>query len=286
MRRCAAGLAAVAAVVMLGASPARGETRAEVRALAERAAHSDAALERLRRVREVDGVPVDFRVALNARNADLERRLDELSASLVSGVARRDAAKATADARDILAERRFRGSDVPRPFRGVLEWLGEELRPVGRAFEWLGERLPGGLLTLWTIVAVAVILLAAVAAGRVARRRGNLLVEHARTARFARRADPDALERAADDAERAGELERALRLRFRAGLIRLARRGAIPARESITSGEIRRLLALPEFDRLSRTFDEVVYGDRAAVAADVGDAKREWPRVLEQAPAG
>jgi hypothetical protein len=281
VRRIAAGLAAVGAVAMLGAPPARAETRAEAQILAERAANSSAALERLRSVREVDGVPVDFRAALDARGAELERRLDELSASLVSGVAPPDASKATADARDILAERRFHGSDVPRPFRGVLEWLGETL---GRGFDWLGGRLPGGLWTLWTIVSAAVILLALLVAGRVARRRGGVLVERARTARFARKEDPDALERAADDAERAGELERALRLRFRAGLIRLARRGAIPARDSITSGEIRRLLALPEFDRLSRTFDEVVYGDRAAVADDVGAAKRAWPRVLEQAP--
>lgn len=282
MRRCAAGVAALAVVAVLGAAPARGETRAEVRSLAERASQSEAALERLRSVREVDGVPVDLRTALDARGAELERRLDELSATFGSGGTRRDAAEAAADAREILADRRFHGSDVPRPFRGVLEWLGE---PLGRALDWLGERLPGGLWTLWTIVCATVILFAVLVAGRVARRRGDLFVAHARSTRFARGEEPGALERAADEAERTGELERALRLRFRAGLIRLARRGAIPARESITSGEIRRLLALPEFDRLSRTFDEVVYGDRAAVAADVGDAKREWPRVLDQAPA-
>ena len=54
--------------------------------------------------------------------------------------------------------------------------------------------------------------------------------------------DPDELERAADDAERDGDLDRALRLRFRAGLLRLGDRGAIRYRPSVTTSEVRRAL--------------------------------------------
>jgi hypothetical protein len=56
------------------------------------------------------------------------------------------------------------------------------------------------------------------------------------------REDPDALERQADDEERAGRFDIALRLRFRAGLLRLDRRGAIRYRPSLTTDEVRRAL--------------------------------------------
>ena len=92
--------------------------------------------------------------------------------------------------------------------------------------------------------------------------------------------DPGQLEREADEAERSGDAARALRLRFRAGLLRLGPGRVVPLRESLTSGEARRLVRLPEFDRLARTHDEVVYGGRAARAADAVEARETWPRVL------
>lgn len=138
---------------------------------------------------------------------------------------------------------------------------------------------------MWTLIAAAVVLVAALAAARTARRRGGRFAELARAARARAREDPRELDRLADEAERAGDLERALRLRFRAGLIRLVRQGAIPPRESLTSGEIRRLLRIRDFDRLARAFDEVVYGGRRAEPADLEDARARWPRVLAEAPA-
>ena len=55
---------------------------------------------------------------------------------------------------------------------------------------------------------------------------------------------PRALERRAAEAEAAGDLEAALRLRFRAGLLRLDARGAIDYRPSISTREVRRDAAL------------------------------------------
>jgi hypothetical protein len=94
--------------------------------------------------------------------------------------------------------------------------------------------------------------------------------------------DPDALERAADEAERDGDLARAVRLRFRAGLLRLGDRGAITYRPSVTTGEVRRTLGSARFDELAGTFEAVTYGGRPADRPDVDSARREWPRVLEE----
>src|SRR5262249_16511503 len=94
--------------------------------------------------------------------------------------------------------------------------------------------------------------------------------------------DPDALERAADEAERDGDLDRAVRLRFRAGLLRLGDRGAIAYRPSVTTGGIRRVLGSRTFDELAQTFEAVTYGGQAAQHPDVDAARREWPRVLEE----
>ena len=85
---------------------------------------------------------------------------------------------------------------------------------------------------------------------------------------------------AADAAERAGRLDAAVRLRFRAGLLRLGDRGAIRYRPSVTTNEVRRVLGSETFDELARTFDAIAYGGRDAEPPDVDAARREWPRVV------
>ncbi|MDQ1521225.1 MAG: hypothetical protein QOI55_2298, partial [Actinomycetota bacterium] len=104
---------------------------------------------------------------------------------------------------------------------------------------------------------------------------------HAGITRGAAREDPAGLERLADDAERQGDLERALRLRFRAGLLRLDERGVIRYRPSLTTGEVRRLLGSATFDELAARFEEVAYGRDPAVPGDVATARSNWPRVVE-----
>ena len=89
--------------------------------------------------------------------------------------------------------------------------------------------------------------------------------------------------RLADEAEGRGELELALRLRFRAGLVRLARVEAIPQPETLTSRQLVRLLGSEQFRGLARDLDEVVYGGRPASRADVENARTGWPQVLARA---
>ena len=135
-------------------------------------------------------------------------------------------------ARDILSDRRFRSEPAPRPLRGPLDWIGDRLQPV---VDWIGRRagVRAGLVVARRSRSRSV------AGHRRAHRRGRRTAGASRrgAARRRRRAtrrraeDPDALERAADEAERDGDLERALRLRFRAGsaAARRSRRDRVPA---------------------------------------------------------
>jgi hypothetical protein len=185
------------------------------------------------------------------------------------------------DAEHILSDRRFRSASTPRPLRGPLRWIGDRLssafRPIGRALAsipppllWFGGLIIVGLLVAWVVM-------------RVRRRRGAV-AGSAKSGRTVvdRGEDADELERAADAAERDGDLERAVRLRFRAGLLRLGDRGAIRYRPSVTTGEVRTTLGSARFDDLAGTFEAVAYGGRPADPPDVEAARREWPRVLEE----
>jgi hypothetical protein len=94
--------------------------------------------------------------------------------------------------------------------------------------------------------------------------------------------DPRRLEREAAAAERRGDYELALRLLFRAGLLRLHRAEAIEFRESMTTGDVARRLRLPEFDRLGTRFDEIAYGREPALKRDVESTREGWQAVLAE----
>jgi hypothetical protein len=187
-------------------------------------------------------------------------------------------AEARREAHRILGERRFHGTSLPRPLHGVLHWLGRKLAFVGHAWDWLARNV-GGQEVLWWIVGGIVVALALFVALRLAKRRTRADRLASARARAERSTDPRELEKLADEAERRGDLEIALRLRFRAGLIRLALADRLPARASLRTHEARRILRSARFDRLARDFDEVVYGRRPARTADVRIAREEWPLV-------
>ena len=57
-----------------------------------------------------------------------------------------------------------------------------------------------------------------------------------------------------------------MRLRFRAGLLRLDARELIEYRPSLTTGEVADAVASPAFARVGADFDEIAYGGRAGPA--------------------
>jgi Domain of unknown function (DUF4129) len=190
-----------------------------------------------------------------------------------------DPDEARDQARAILSQRRFRPARVPRPFEGVLEWIGDRLRPVAdlvdRLLGTIGGRfvLATGLVALVTVIATAI-------ARRQSRGHVGSGVGTPEAAEGEESTDPARLERDADTAEQRGELDRALRLRFRAGLLRLDAAGIVRFRPSLTTGQVGRRLRQPAFDDLAVVFDEVAYGGRRASAGDVRAARAGWPRVL------
>ena len=185
-------------------------------------------------------------------------------------------------ARDILDSRRFRSSPTPRPLRKPLSWLGDRVAGVARWFARVFSHIPGELLFALGVAAVVIALVLIVRMVRTHRGRPDM---RARTNQIEEgdAEDPTELERAADAAERSGQFDVAVRLRFRAGLLRLGDRGAISYRPSVTTNEVRRVLGSETFEELARTFEAIAYGGRDAEPPDVDAARREWPRVVASA---
>ena len=290
-RRPRAALVAVllVAVLVLGAPGTAGAseiTAGELHDLVQRALSDESAVAELRRVDAVDGRPVDLASALaGASGRDLEARLRALDPG--PSVARPGSGTngvhdPGAQAERILEERRFHPGSVPRPFRGLFRALGRWLRPVseplGRAWSYVfGHAWSAGL------IGAAVVILAVLVSVRVIRRRSAAGVLRSQRDRWRGRADdPDDLERRAADAERAGDLALAVRLRFRAGLLRLDRAGVVVDRPALTTGALTRQLPSTELRDLAVAFEEVAYGGRPASPDDVAAARAGWSRVLEE----
>jgi hypothetical protein len=271
-------LAAAASCLAPAAAQATAVSVAEFRTLARQAVGDRAALEELRLVDSVGGRRVDVRGALRgARGAALDARLQALAAPSRAVFDTRDA---RAQARDVLAEGRFHQAQVPGPFKGILTWIGDRLPSLDVPLDWLDGLLPGGRSVVWIVLAAVFGGLGWAVARRLltTRIRASTQAEQALVA--ARDEDPRGLDRRAEAAEAAGDLEAALRLRFRAGLLRLDARGAIEFRPSISTHEVRRALHSEDFDTLASTFDDVVYGGRPPEDEDLAAARERWPAVV------
>jgi hypothetical protein len=197
------------------------------------------------------------------------------------------------EARRILEQDRYQPEDVPRPFRGPLEWIADRMEPVGDGlnalFGWfadlfgtVADGIPGGAATLWLIIGLGVVLLVATQTRRMVERRGRSKATERYAGAAARGDDPRELERRAADAAVRADHALEVRLLFQAGVLRLARARAIPARASLTTGEIRRLLHSRDFDAVGGSFDAIAYGGRPASRKDGDAARSGWSRVLEK----
>ena len=273
-----------AMVLGLGLAPPASATVAsstQVARLAAAARRDSAALARLRSVDRVDGRRVDIAASLRgAGGRALDERLAVLAAQGGAPPPTAGGAPgARGRARSIVTQARFQPARVPQPLRRPLDLAAAALE---RAFAWLSARLPGGRATAWALLAAPVVLVSFLVAARLARRRerGGLAVAQARGTQRAKSAAQ--LQREAEDAERLGELDRALRLYFGAGLLRLDRARAIALSPSLTTGQVSRRLRSDQFDELRGAFEAVAYGGRSAGGEEVAAAREVWPRVLAE----
>jgi uncharacterized protein DUF4129 len=187
-------------------------------------------------------------------------------------------------ARAILAESRFHSGPIPRPLHGLLHAIGKALESPLEELEELVSSLavgvPGGTATAWAALAAAVLALSALLAARGARRSLRDPTGDSARAGAARALRASDLERDATAAEAQGRHADAVRLGFRAGLMRLAERQLVDGAPSMLNADVSRALRSEHFDRLASRFEEIAYGGRQASAEDVRRARREWGSVL------
>ena len=143
--------------------------------------------------------------------------------------------------------------------------------------------LVGGPLVLGSILVVTVVAVSMLIARNLGKRRAREMEQQIRREHaLARGVDPGVLEEAADRAAGRGEIGEAVRLRFRAGLLRLDEAGLIKFRPGLTSAEITEELQSPLFESLAVRFDEIVYGRQPATREDYGTAQNGWRDLLDQ----
>jgi hypothetical protein len=282
-RTIVAALALALVALTAGPGPAAEDvTEARLRELASRADRDPVARQELLQVRRVDGRPVDIGTALAGASAEEQRARLRTLASGSSASPGPDTATARDDARRILESRRFKPAQTPRPLRGILRRIGEWLRPIVRPFARAWE-IATGPGWAWQVIGGTVLVVGALVAVLLVRRRTQAALAGDGRSGRARRQSPEDVERQAAAAEAEGDFDTALRLRFQAGLLRLDAAGAVKLRPSLTTGELTRRVRSNELRDLAAAFEAVAYAGEHADEADIEAARRQWPRVLEEA---
>ena len=186
-------------------------------------------------------------------------------------------------AAEILRERRFQTEKSPQPLRGVLTWIGDRLIVLGRPFGWLRRQLdgllPGGGSIVWITMTVTAIAIISVLTWRVTTVRTRRVRSTGAGKQSSQTAEE--LERLASEAEAQQDFAIAVRLRFRAGLRRLAEINVLRAPEHRPNGDLALSLSDTHFESLARRFDQVAYGAVVTTAEDLNAAKLQWPIVVE-----
>ena len=196
-----------------------------------------------------------------------------------------DPAVARREAERIRRASTYRPRQLPHPLRAFLDWLGRTFKPIGDFFKRIIDALPKPLRPIaWLIVIAAAI--AVIYALVIVVRRRMAPGDSKDTARDRRERDAGAreLEAEAEAAAARGDYQLAVRLRFRAGLLRLDRDAhAIEYSPSLANTPVRATIHQPAFDRLADSFEAVTYGTTLADPLAAGDAKTTWPVVVEEA---
>jgi hypothetical protein len=205
------------------------------------------------------------------------------------------AEQARQQAHQILSRAPYAGGKTssPHPLAGFLHAIGRGLDivfgPVGR---WIDRQIfrPVGsgftsLFGSWSPFAGLVIAVAAgvILALLLVRRRSRISARSGPPLPSVTIASPSDLDEEADRFATAGEFGRAFRLRFEAGLLRLEIAGLIVGQNTSTDAEISARIGSPTFDRLATRHEAFAYAGESAGAADVRQARTDWPLVPDEA---
>lgn len=274
MRRLRAAASAVALFAALAAAaPAAAEdvSRSELKLLLSAAPTDPAAEARLEGVTSVEGRPADLDRVLGDDPGQRDARLAELGRAVGASDAGVDGASLSERAREL-------AGDGPPPPPERSDGGG------GGSFAPLGVSTPVAIG-----LAVLTILVAALLAQRAGRRRLPPSWEEGAPAGEdgdEGEVSPRRLEQLAERAARDGDHATAVRLRFRAGLQRLAGVQAIELRPSLTAGQVARSVPSSRLRGLTSTFERVVYGGVPATEEDSSTARRDWPLAVREASGG
>jgi len=205
------------------------------------------------------------------------------SSSSFSSVARREAAH-------ILAQPPFTSkpsAPIPDPLAGVLHAIGRLLSDLGKPLGWLWRHVSSFVhgtfgSASWVVLAALAVGAGACTAWLLIRRRARVEARPARGRDELPRGDAGALDAAAAAAEARGDLDAAVRLRFRAGLARLEAAGIIASQLVTTTQQVRQTLHNPTFDHLAERHEAIAYAGRSASNADAAQARESWPRLLDE----
>jgi hypothetical protein len=180
-----------------------------------------------------------------------------------------------------------------QPFRGAIDATGRWFdRVFGPAWRWVAHHLfhpLGTWLTTdiglpWPVTILAIALIAGLVAGVISiRRRPRIGFAGMSAGGTLAGEDPRRLEELARQAELAGDLRAAIRLRFRAGVANLDNLGVISRGPTRTTAEIADALGSEEFDALAADLEEIVYGGVAATQQQALVSRSAWPVVVSQA---
>ncbi len=92
--------------------------------------------------------------------------------------------------------------------------------------------------------------------------------------------DAELLERLSDQAEEAGQLDLALRYRFRAGLLRLNDLKIISFHPSITNAQWQLTINRETFNALTKDFNDITYGHKTCDSSVLTRARSSWAELM------
>jgi hypothetical protein len=187
--------------------------------------------------------------------------------------------KTPAEARKILAGKKYRDTEVDAPLNGPLSRVGKGIRSGFRRIgDFFDAIVPGGpiiqnLLLAVLVVAAAVLLV-----------RYVLRLQSKRTLRAQTKAEPAVplghWDKLADEAHAMGDYRTAIVYRFRGGISRLEH-GPQPAAARLTNGVLASQ-APATFPPLGTTFDAVRYGSEEGTVTAADASKQQWPNVVAE----